>query len=79
MALGGRWIGNGETLQDQCVFTGSVIENIRYGMPHATEEEARVAVSMAEGMLKRVMCHAWTRSWGEREREYACMPRGAYP
>ncbi|CAK9063254.1 unnamed protein product [Durusdinium trenchii] len=25
--------------QDQCVFTGSVIENIRYGMPHATEEE----------------------------------------
>lgn len=26
--------------QDQCVFSGSVIDNIRYGMPSATEEEA---------------------------------------
>jgi len=46
----------GMVLQDTNLFTGSIMENIRYGRPEATDEEVIAAAKLAnaEGFIKRL-------------------------
>ena len=43
-------------LQDTCLFTGTILENIRYSRPEATEEEVRNAAKLAraDGFIRRL-------------------------
>jgi len=60
--------------QDQCVFSGSVIDNIRYGMPSATEEEVLQVMKEAdlyEDVMKKpsgVATAASELSGGQKQR-----------
>jgi ATP-binding cassette subfamily B protein len=53
--------------QEPTIFAGSVLENIRYGRPDATEDEVRhaAALASADGFI-RAMPHGYDTSIGER-------------
>lgn len=46
----------GFVLQDTCLFTGTIMENIRYGRLEATDEECRQAanLALADGFIRRL-------------------------